>query len=577
MSQEKKKIGDCTVNCSEEVINLLVLIAGTTDPVNTYADTRTDKRAMSYVNKDRYWNKEFYAGIQELVHSTRGGLLFDLHGWSGDNRQANREIAGAYLVNRLSGNNGEKAFYPAYKKKKVHLHLVGHSHGGNVINEMTKQMSKLGSKWPSTWKVKSFTYLSTPFFKKIHQVKIGAFVHPQAEVFHVYNQYDYTQRMLADFSLFTLNDAVRVNEIDETVKSNLAGVMAAFNAVPWNLAGTDGGWRLNRVEGRRLYTAARDALGATNERSGFKSVVQIFESIEKIAIGLNKPVQYKVNKAIQANNKVTQSFKLLSDSNLANLRTVIAALTTNVNRSVGEFDTAIANNSYSRAGFGSAFLAGGLPLARNLAAFLSVPAGAINVARSGILWQTIVSLLGDAIEVFDDTVTKPDTQFNGSRPITFKEVTNRDPYDKSAQKANALGLLTRIETLEKRVTGKPEANLLFDLLLTLLVHNPQVRAMAQDLRTWAGHIETLEWVVTGDLDTAAREIRATFTNLSNALLSRFVGEIEDASHTRLAKDKDGNLEDRRGSLPYLLKVSHSTSREVLHPEVKAFLQRMMEK
>jgi hypothetical protein len=162
MTTQEKKLGDCTVNCSEEVINLVVLITGTTDPVNTFVDTITDKRAMSYVNKVRYWNNEFYAGIQELVISTKGGLLFDLHGWSGDNRQANREVAGAYLVNRLSGNNGEKAFYPAYKKKKVHLHLVGHSHGGNVINEMTKQMSKLGSKWPSTWKVKSFTYLPTP-------------------------------------------------------------------------------------------------------------------------------------------------------------------------------------------------------------------------------------------------------------------------------------------------------------------------------------------------------------------------------------------------------------------------------
>jgi len=62
------------------------------------------------------------------------------------------------------------------------------------------------------------------------------------------------------------------------------------------------------------------------------------------------------------------------------------------------------------------------------------------------------------------------------------------------------------------------------------------------------------------------------TNLANALLSRFVGEIEDASDTRPPTDDN----PKRGSLPYLLKESHSTSRRVLHPEVKAFLQRMME-
>jgi hypothetical protein len=58
--------------------------------------------------------------------------------------------------------------------------------------------------------------------------------------------------------------------------------------------------------------------------------------------------------------------------------------------------------------------------------------------------------------------------------------------------------------------------------------------------------------------------------LANALLSRFVGELEDTSDTQPNKDTG-----QRGSLPYLLKESHSTSRRVLHPEVKAFLQRMM--
>jgi len=144
MSNEKKKLGDCTVGCSEEVFHLLVLIAGTTDPVNTFTDAA--HRAVSYVSPAAfYWDKKFYEGIQELVSTTRNASLFDLHGWTGDNRKGNREVAGAYLVNRLVGANKEKAFYgPSYKKKKIHIHLVGHSHGGNVINEMTQQISKLG-------------------------------------------------------------------------------------------------------------------------------------------------------------------------------------------------------------------------------------------------------------------------------------------------------------------------------------------------------------------------------------------------------------------------------------------------
>jgi hypothetical protein len=111
---------------------------------------------------------------------------------------------------------------------------------------------------------------------------------------------------------------------------------------------------------------------------------------------------------------------------------------------------------------------------------------------------------------------------------------------------------------------------LFDLLLILMVHTPQVRGLATMSKTWAGYINGFEYVATGEVDAAAKAVRATLNNLANALLSRFVGEIEDASDTH--PDKDSG---KRGSLSYLLKESHSTSRRVLHPEVKAFLQRMM--
>lgn len=571
MTEEKKKIGQCTVGCSEEVFHLLILVAGTTDPINTFTDA--GHRAISYANKDtkKYWDKAFYDGIQELIASTQNASLFDMHGWSGDNRKGNREVAGAYLVNRLIGANKEKAFYgPSYKKKKVYIHLVGHSHGGNVMNEMTQQIYKLGKQWPATWKVKSFTYLSTPFFQKLHKVKVGDFVHPQAEVLNAYNDYDYTQRMLADFSLFTLHEAVQVNQITEIVKGNIEQLMAASKAVPWNLANPKENYWLDKDEGKKLYTATRNLLGATTANS--MSVVKILQSIEAIAVGLNQPVEYKIDQAIKANNSVTHSFKLLSDSNLASLRTVIAALTENIMLSVDELNSGITNNSYSRKGFGSAFLRGGLPLANNLAAFLNVPAGALNVAGSGVLWRTLVGVLSDAIEVFDDTVTKPDTQFNSSRPITPLDVTARDKYNDSKQKANAIKLMANLEALEKRVTAKPQANLLFDLVLILLVHNPQVRGIATMFNDWAGYIDYFEYVATGDVDAAARALRTTMTNLANALLSRFVGEIEDQSDTQPNKDSG-----KRGSLPYLLKESHSTSRRVLHPEVKAFLKRMMVK
>lgn len=573
MSGEKKKVGNCTVGCSEEVINLVILVAGTTDPVN--ASTDEASRAMSYKNGHTYWDAKFYEDVKALVASAPNAKLFDLHGWSGDNRIANREAAGAYLVNRLIGANKEKAFYgPSYRKKKVHLHLVGHSHGGNVVNEMTKQMAKLGSKWPSTWKIKSFTYLSVPFFQKIHQVNVGSFVHPQAEVLNVYNHYDYTQQMLADFSLFTLQDAIRANNVTETISSSIKELLASNNAVPWKLIKD---WWLNEKEGRLLYTRVRDFLGNTKKRDGFISVVQFLATLQKVFVGLNNPVEYQVNPGIQANHQVsTKSFKLLSDANLANFNTIIMALTKNINETVKALDDSIETNTFNRIDFGIDVLKGGVPLANNLKAFMDIPVAGLNVERSGVLWQTLISVLSDAIEMFDDTVNKPEAQFNGSRPITHLDVTTRDLYDRSAQKNNAVKLLGKIKVLEKKATAKPEANLLFDLLLTLMVHNPQVRDIAHMIQKWAERIRVIEentpktLKAADDVKFAANSLHTTMNNVVKALFFRFVGELEDPT------DKTPSEIGQRGSLPYLLRESHSTSRRVLHPEVKAFLQRMME-
>lgn len=569
----KKKLGQCTVGCQRDVLHLVVLVAGTSDPINSF--NTPDHKAVSYpsVKKEnvapgQYWDAAFYDELKKLVKSNPQALeLFDFHGWSGDNRQGNREVAGAYLVNRLVGANNEKPFYSkSYQSKTIHIHLIGHSHGGNVINEMTQQIDKLGSKWPSTWKVKSFTYLSTPFFKKLHQVKLGSFVHPQAEVLNVFNDYDLTQRMLADFSMFTLHDAIQVNGLTETISTNIAQVMTAFKAIPWEVLIPS---RMNDENSLRLYTAMRDFLGNTEDQITNRiGVIKFLGNLQKIAEGLNQPVQYQADAGLKENNTVTHSFKLLSDTHLANLKRVIAALTASVNQSVRALQNNIDTNNYSRTSFGMASIAGAQDLANNVANFLRLPTGATNVAASGVIWQTLVGVLNDAIEVFDDTVTKPDAQFNGARPIAALNVTTRDAYHGKPQAANYRKFIAKIEDLEKRYAASPSPNLLLDLLLTLVAHNPKARnILVTTFNSTASIINSyVEPVLTGQWDAAAKALKATLTDVSNAVSSRFEGEIE----TMVCTD-----DLVVGSLPYLLIESHSTSRRVLHPEVKSFLQRMM--
>jgi hypothetical protein len=118
------------------------------------------------------------------------------------------------------------------------------------------------------------------------------------------------------------------------------------------------------------------------------------------------------------------------------------------------------------------------------------------------------------------------------------------------------------------------------LLLTLAVHNPQGRQLATMFADWAAkgnafylaiHTNLPAYLSTSELRPTIKSASTTLSNVATALNSRFEGALEDPTDTGYKAEK----RDQRGSLPYRLKESHSTSCRVLHPEVKAFLQRMM--
>jgi hypothetical protein len=55
--------------------------------------------------------------------------------------------------------------------------------------------------------------------------------------------------------------------------------------------------------------------------------------------------------------------------------------------------------------------------------------------------------------------------------------------------------------------------------------------------------------------------------------TRDFGGLVDSTHKVSQADKDNGVM-QRGSIPYLLMESHSTSRRVLHDEVRDFLRRL---
>ena len=260
----------------EAPTHIFILVAGTSDPVNT--DKSKPSRAQSYDTElgldleaktlrdmlrideykkeaKNYWDAEFYSQMQSFTKQYKNCELFPFHGWTGDNSVNNREVAGSYLINRLCGAEGETAYYEEkHQNKKKYFHLIGHSHGGNVMNEMTKQMDKLGSKWPEKWKVKSMTYLSTPFFNDIHQVKVtGKTFHEKAEVLSLYNDYDLTQRVIADFSMHMLEGVGAVLEKYD-IKDSLEQVSIAYKDIPMKYLGWTG---FNKERGIEFFDDLR--------------------------------------------------------------------------------------------------------------------------------------------------------------------------------------------------------------------------------------------------------------------------------------------------------------------------------
>lgn len=179
---------------SNPIHHIVILCAGTVDPLNLWT-----RRAVSYGLKS-YWQQypEFVAEL-ELLCGDSGVALFNAHGWSGDNTADKRRQAGAYLAERLCGANGREAYYSGYRSHQVFFHLVGHSHGGNVMNELTKRASEL-VEWPDNWQFASLCYLSTPFFPLLHHPSLRHFS-ADAKVLNVRNHHDLTQQLLASCSL----------------------------------------------------------------------------------------------------------------------------------------------------------------------------------------------------------------------------------------------------------------------------------------------------------------------------------------------------------------------------------------
>lgn len=85
---------------------------------------------------------------------------------------------------------------------------------------------------------------------------------------------------------------------------------------------------------------------------------------------------------------------------------------------------------------------------------------------------------------------------------------------------------------------------------------------AEALQDVATKLNYLEYIVTGNLDTQVKRLKANITVYSN-VVARFNADLVTPA------DRDNNeLTEKPGSVPYLAMVSHSLSHTKLFDEVK---------
>ena len=489
--------------------DIVQFVAGTTDPVNS-------KGLKNEANKD-YWRgaDNLWKHVTDLKPQ-----FLDLHvqeeffSWSGDNSTDERTKGAERLLDVLLRT------YSNWKNKEVHLHLIGHSHGGNVINQFTEIIAE-SADFPEYWKVKSITYLSTPFFQEQHQLNPEK-LHADCKIINVHNDYDITQRFVADFTLHNLEHLIG-NFIE---KDRLDAAMTAIKAIDMepfdNL--TDISIN-NHTEGPALWTAMRDIL--------IQAEI-LFDVIQK-------NIAFMGDRSIVSPEK-QEFISIIND--------IHAFIMTRVNI----FNQNVVNRD---GGYGRSEFLEDLSLQTIMTEInrvLNITTDETDSFLLNFLDNIFTDKDNGLVSKIDDTSTSPEKQVNGQFDIVDFDITDLDPYDSRGKKADFEKFAKGVEDAMIRNDDKSLKEILMRMLSQFV--NPD------DLETLISRIDWAEYILTGELDTQLKETRRN--------LGVYLGLVEEYNqHLVTAADiANEELEIKPGSIPYLAMSSHGLSHTSLFDDSK---------
>jgi hypothetical protein len=498
------------------IYDVVMFVAGTTDPINTTG-------AKHQANKD-YWRpgseedkskQNFWSQVKALKTQYLNLHIEDeFFSWSGDNDTNERNLAADRLLDLLL------RVYPYWKNFEVHLHLIGHSHGGNVINQFTTLIAS-SAKYPKPWRIKSITYLSTPFFQKKHQLNHSK-LHEKCKIINVHNAYDLTQQLVADFSLVNLEVFLREFHMDKFQKG--LNTLKSVNTDAFEPLGSL--YVGDKKEGPLIWQETAKAL------LGINQLIEAFIRYIK-SINLNKP----------ALGKERDGF--------------VSLLNRFLQWTYDACNTFSRNSSARRGGYGRSEFVHDLGLPAVLATLNSLFEIKTNEKDSYILTLLAKvfaadSGVTDSIEV---TAWSPDKQAKGL-DMEDVPITESDPYHSRGKKA----------ICEKFITNTSRAvqnGNLEEVLMRLFSQFIQPSSMT--VVNMACHLAELYF--TGETDTQITRLRKNMDRY-HTLSKKYHVELVAPHDVQTISD----VMKRPGTIPYLAMVSHGLSHTQFWPKVETALR-----
>lgn len=502
------------------MIDIVMFVAGTTDPVNTegkkhhantaywkYIDEKTKEETEQSLNN--LWNNIKKLKLQFLDLHIEG----EFFSWSGDNDTKERTEASERLFDLLL------RVYSGWKNQEVHLHLIGHSHGGNVINQFTELISSKEmiakstilkprkiTEFPKLWKVKSITYLSTPFFQKKHQLNHGK-LHKDCKIINVHNDYDLTQQLVANFSL-----------------NNLEGLLKSF--------------KMERFEKGINIVKDVDTDAITKYLKSF--IWQDFKNKATLA-------WQEMSKAFLGFNIITAEFikyinsLKIENSNLQKEKDSFVSLLNNLQQWTYDVHKNYASISggYDKATWVKNMkLTQGLKVLNTLFAIKSAP-------KDSYLLSLLAGVFGESkgiTDSIDETLWSPKKQTKGLT-IVDVPIYDSDPYNSRNKKS---AFATFLKGAQNAVHNRELEDMLMRLF-SQFIKPPQLKKII-------GYVDNAEYVVTGNLDTELKVLRGNLEIYDSFVTKYYAGLVTPQDE----KNFDDILK-RPGTLPYLAMASHSLS------------------